>query len=130
MVHGDFSTGSVFYTSGKVAKVFDFGVREVFREVAGPNRSVYASPAVVQGNPAEKIDDVYSLAVVCYELLSGRHPYDELPADQAFDKKLTAEPLSSLSDSGWDTLNRGLALTRGDRVSSVKELAMGLAQHN
>ena len=35
----------------------------------------YLSPEVLSGRPAEEADDVWSLCVVLYEMVSGRHPF-------------------------------------------------------
>ena len=35
----------------------------------------YLSPEVLAGRPAEEADDVWSLCVVLYEMVSGRHPF-------------------------------------------------------
>jgi serine/threonine protein kinase len=123
LVHGDFDTAHIFYTADKVAKVFDFGMRGAIADVLGPSQSVYASPAVIAGHPAREVDDVFSLAVVCYELISGKHPFDELTAHQASERGLSPEPISSLSDAAWNMLARGLALDEPDRVNNVSEFA-------
>ena len=35
----------------------------------------YLSPEVLAGRPVEEADDVWSLSVVLYEMVSGRHPF-------------------------------------------------------
>jgi eukaryotic-like serine/threonine-protein kinase len=53
----------------------------------------YASPEQVKGEPITTASDVYSLGVVLYELLAGRHPYRSDPrSDQLLREICESEP--------------------------------------
>ncbi|HEX6572260.1 MAG TPA: serine/threonine-protein kinase, partial [Steroidobacteraceae bacterium] len=91
VLHGDFKPGNVFLEDGGTVKVLDFGAAPASLQSAAADRGpvpraatrAYASPEVLAGEAAEPRDDVFSLACVLYELLSGRHPFGRLPANKA-----------------------------------------------
>ncbi len=89
IVHRDLKPGNILVDANGRPRVIDFGVarstdydlahsgyRTQMGQVVGS--LPYMSPEQFEGN-SEEIDtrsDVYSLGVVLYELLSGRHPYE------------------------------------------------------
>ena len=40
----------------------------------------YASPEMLEGQEPDPRDDVFALACIAYEFLSGRHPFGRTPA--------------------------------------------------
>ena len=112
IVHSDFKPGNIFYTSNKVAKVFDFGIARAVAEIGtgqvsdvdtdGDSRDhtmfdastlnaltpAYASKEMHNGQDACKSDDVYALGCVAYEVLTGRHPYGKVPANKISTKQI------------------------------------------
>ncbi len=52
----------------------------------GPPR--YSSPEVLSGRPAGPADDVWSLCVVLYEMVAGRHPFAGTRTDEVTDRIL------------------------------------------
>ena len=46
----------------------------------------YMSPEVLSGGLAEESDDVWSLCVVLYEMVSGRHPFAAPGIDEMVDR--------------------------------------------
>ena len=75
-VHGDVKPSNVGFTDGDSPKLLDFGLAREANDasiVGGTLR--YASPEVLSGRPAEAADDVWSLAVVLYEMATGEHPF-------------------------------------------------------
>jgi len=99
IVHSDFKPGNVFLTRDREVKVLDFGIARAVQtrhEKPGDQTAFdvgslgaltpsYASPEMLEGKEPVPADDVYALAVVAYELLTGRHPFDKTPADEARD---------------------------------------------
>lgn len=133
-VHADFKPGNVFLTTDGHVRILDFGIARAAK-VAGEGRGddtrfdpaslgaitpSYASAEMLGGEPAEPADDVYALACVTYELLTGHHPFrDEagrkLPADEAARRGLRPEPIRGLPRRWSRAIQRGLAFQRSRR---------------
>ena len=146
VVHADFKPGNVFVTSQDVAKILDFGIARAVQarpEASGksahgkapqkddsvfdPARMaaltpVYASLEMIRGDNPEYRDDIYSLAVVIYMVLTGHHPYGRLSADEALAEGLTPERPKNLSRGRWQALKKALSFYRQGRPASVAEL--------
>lgn len=140
VVHSDFKPANAFLTRGGTVKVFDFGIARATRRSENASGTVtlfdastlgaltpaYASCEMIEGLEPDVRDDVYAIACVVYELLTGNHPFDRKSAAQARDAKLSpARPLG-LSRAQWRALQRGLAFQREHRTSSAIELLNGL----
>ena len=142
IVHSDFKPGNIFYTRDKTAKVFDFGIA---RAISNPNEieadgektvfdagslgaltPTYASYEMLKGLEPTKSDDVYALALVAYELFMGKHPYDRVPADKAFDRGLKPKPVPFLKRRHWKALRKALELKGENRTQSVDEFFEGV----
>ena len=91
VVHRDIKPDNILVTSGGVPKLVDFGIAKLLaptstgaRETRVTERLMtpgYASPEQVEGRPITTATDVYSLGVLLYELLTGRHPYPRARAE-------------------------------------------------
>lgn len=135
--HGDFKPGNVFLEPGGGVRVLDFGTApDVFAdssEVAADEGQIpraatraYASPEVLDGQPAEPRDDIYSFACVVYEMLAGRHPFDRVPANRARDETRQVEPIAQLTPEQNAELRKGLAWTRDARPASAAQFMQSL----
>jgi eukaryotic-like serine/threonine-protein kinase len=87
IVHRDLKPGNILVTAEGFPKLLDIGIAKIL-DVAGGADTMestltifrvltpqYASPEQVKGQPITTASDVYSLAVVLYELLTGYTPY-------------------------------------------------------
>jgi serine/threonine protein kinase len=136
IVHSDFKPGNTFLTNEGEIKVFDFGIARAAKlpgdksgEMTlfdpgslGALTPAYASREMIEGEEPDPRDDIYALACVAYELLTGRHPFDKRPASEAYDKGLVPAPIKGISRRNWRGMQRGLAFNRGDRSTNVQEL--------
>lgn len=86
-LHGDVKPSNVGFTSDGAVKLLDFGLaRETGDADALAGTLRYLSPEVLSGHPAEEGDDVWSLCVVLYEMVSGRHPFGSGDAAEVADR--------------------------------------------
>ena len=75
-LHGDVKPSNIGFTAEGSPKLLDFGLAHAVDDAAMVGGTLpYLSPEVLAGRPADEADDGWSLAVVLYEMVSGRHPF-------------------------------------------------------
>ena len=75
-LHGDVKPSNIGFTSEGSPKLLDFGLAHAVDDAAMVGGTLpYLSPEVLTGRTAGEADDVWSLSVVLYEMVSGRHPF-------------------------------------------------------
>ena len=75
-LHGDVKPSNIGFTAAGSPKLLDFGLAREPNDAAVVGGTLrYASPEVLSGCPAAEADDVWSLAVVLYEMVSRHHPF-------------------------------------------------------
>lgn len=132
LVHRDLKPGNVFLTQAGEIKLLDFGIASRARStgtdlgLATPNAGTagYRAPeaGTSQGVPRPQLD-VYAVAVMVYQLLEGRLPFDG-PATALLEPVAPA----ALTAAQWDVLQRGFALRAEDRPPSVAALLDALQE--
>jgi eukaryotic-like serine/threonine-protein kinase len=81
VVHRDVKPGNLLLSDRDSIKVADFGIARISSEAtitaSGQlfGTAAYLSPEQAHGEPATPASDRYALAVVAYELLTGRRPF-------------------------------------------------------
>jgi serine/threonine protein kinase len=135
VVHADLKPRNIMITASGEVRVLDFGfARErplELHSAPGLHDSPIAAPAYasverVNGSEPHPSDDVYSLACVAYELLSGRHPFGGRSAPLARAHGRTPQRIPGLSGKQQQVLQRALMWTRGERRIDIVELLSGL----
>lgn len=138
VVHADFKPGNIFITQTSNTKVLDFGIaRAVRSNQVGEDTDfdparlaaltpAYASREMLNGDNPEPRDDLYSLGVVIYMVLSGRHPFGRLPATEAAAEGLTPERPKGVGWRQWRTIQRCLDFNRQGRPQDAHEVMEGL----
>ena len=135
IVHSDFKPGNCFLTKDGQMKVLDFGIARAVKNPGaaegettifdpgklGALTPAYASTEMLEGEEPDPRDDIYALACVTYELLTGKHPFNKIPANKARDSGLVPEPIKGLTRKQWRGLERGLAFTRDKRSQTTAQ---------
>jgi len=135
IVHADFKPGNVFISPSNAPKILDFGIARAVHltETEGedtlfdPARlaaltPAYASREMLNGDNPEIRDDLYSLGIVIYLILTGRHPYGRLSADEAARDDLQPAKPKRLTRRQWRVLRDCLRFNRQDRPVDVAEV--------
>ena len=88
-LHRDIKPGNIGFTSDGSPKLLDFGLsRETDDAAVAGGTPRYSSPEVLSGHAAGPADDVWSLCVVLYEMVAGRHPFAGTHTDEVTDRIL------------------------------------------
>ena len=137
-MHRDIKPGNLLLDDHDRLAVGDFGIARVAWEdqltatgqVLGT--AAYLSPEQAMGEPATAASDIYALAVVAYELLTGSRPFEaEHFAAQARAHIEDPVPAAStrapeLSRAVDAVLERGLAKAPGDRWENAEAFVAAL----
>ncbi|ADE16068.1 protein of unknown function DUF323 [Nitrosococcus halophilus Nc 4] len=134
VLHRDLKPGNVFITHEGQVKLLDFGLAyrlhqaSTLMKVEEPDTSgtpEYMPPeAFVAGEP-DKSRDIYALACLTYEMLTGEPPYNPQAAVQRQPDLMPGKP-EGLTDAAWEVLQSGLAYHKENRPESAGELVQRL----
>ncbi len=145
IVHSDFKPGNAFLCNDGAMKVLDFGIARAVKAPSttesesgededdneaehtyfdagqlGALTPAYASLEMLEGEVPDPRDDIYALACVAYELLTGYHPFARKSAAKAKAEGLTPAPIKSLKRRQMRGLMRGLTFDREHRTPDVE----------
>jgi len=131
-VHCDLKPANIILTDKNEVKVIDFGIARVFQKPEqdteatvfdpgslGAMTPAYASPEMLEHREPDPRDDIYALACITYELLTGRHPFDRLSATQARNAGLKPQRPKDLGHRQWRALRAALSFERETRTPDV-----------
>jgi formylglycine-generating enzyme required for sulfatase activity len=140
IVHGDLKPGNVILTDAGEVKVIDFGITRAMTrsdaakggERAGERGRLtaltpsYASPEMLENGPADPRDDIYALACIATEILTGHHPFDQNSAIVARDAGMTLKRHAGLSRHQYHALVKALHFERSERTPTVEQFIQEL----
>jgi len=138
IVHRDVKPGNILITDGGDVKVTDFGIARAVAEasmtVTGTTLGSvhYFSPEQARGDEVTGASDVYALAIVLFEMLTGRRPFEGDSAAAVALKRLNEDPLTPSAMGhpvapGLEAiLMRALAREQADRYPDAGAFAEAL----
>jgi len=142
VIHRDIKPENILL-EGKHAVLADFGIARALAasRTGGPQTATgtamgtpgYMPPEQIAGDHVGFSADIYALAVVAYELLAGRPPFDGVTAQAILTAHLTDVPTPlvelrpAVGKAASDAIARAMAKSPGDRFSSAAEFGQSLA---
>lgn len=142
LVHSDFKPGNCFFLKDGTVKILDFGIARASTTRAdaagettvfdpgqlGALTPAYATPEMFEGIEPHAADDIYALACVAYELLTGKHPFNKLSSVKAMEKGLSPAPINKpgFTKRQNRALMKALNFKRDERTQTVEEFWDGI----
>ena len=127
-------TDSVVLVDFGIAKVINAGEAEADVTEISAGTPVYMSPEQINGEEITAASDIYSMAVVAYEMVTGRRPFDPASLASVLDQQRAGVRLKpavlrrGLSQKAQNIILRGLAFKPSARYQNAKQFGDELAQ--
>lgn len=114
-VHGNLTTKNVFVTLDLEVRLLDvLPIDPADPMIRGPFARDPFSRCTVK-------DDVFGLACLTYEMLSGQHPFGHASAAEARSAGVEARRIATLGDTEWAALRRALSFEDAARTATIEE---------
>ncbi len=135
LVHRDLKPSNIFVMEDDSVKIIDFGVAhmtDTHSTRAQKGTLLYMSPEQIEMKPLSALSDIFSLSVVAYEALTGRHPFQRARADEIVDaiRRQIPPPVSDINPAVSQSISRvvhkGMAKQPWHRFSSAREFSDSL----
>ena len=138
VIHRDIKPKNILLTPGRDVKITDFGVAVIQQQASEQTPEIigsplYMSPEQIQNQVLSGQSDLFSLGIVAYELLTGKHPFTAGNLDAINHQILTKKP-QALQDYRADIpeiyqriIDKALAKAPYYRYKSGSDLAGDIA---
>ncbi len=138
IVHRDIKPGNILLLDAGTVKVTDFGIARVESSIMTAHGSMvgtpsYMSPEQFMGTGVDQRSDLFSTAIVLYEMLTGRRPFPGANSAEIMFRVLNEhpEPISVINPKVPPRVEqvvwRALDKDPGQRFNSAGEFAQALA---
>ena len=137
-VHRDIKPGNLIVDHQSRLRISDLGLAAFYRDRRVPREIVgtpgYIAPEVLAGATATPKSDVYSLACVAYELLTGKPPFERLPTSTSSAENRLEPPIppssvrAGLPAAFDEVLCEALVAEPSERTPSVEFFRRALNQ--
>lgn len=140
VVHRDIKPANLMITQDMRIRVTDFGVAHVDQSELVSTQAnmilgtpLYASPEQIRGEPVDARSDIYSVAVVLYEALTGKLPFDASGIFELAEMLRSSSPLPLSSHVPGiprqveQVVLRALSREASARYGSAREMLEALA---
>ncbi len=140
IVHRDLSPPNIYMTSNGMAKILDFGIskstQSVVQTATGQIRGkfTYMSPEQLRGHDLDPRSDVFSLAIIVFELLTGTRLFKRASRLETFEA-VSRTPIPRVDSLNKkvpkavaDVVEVGLARDRTHRFATARAFGTALAE--